>query len=1567
MPLPTWTNAQVTAQLDSGEKWANATITYAFPTTTAGLTADFGETATFTAFVASQVSKATIAIGLWDDIIAPDMVLTTASTSNIEFANGSDPSYTEYAFAYYPLDPPPPSQTNGGTVWLNREFDGSGLGDPTNDANNNLVNPTIGLHGFATYVHEVGHAFGLNHSGDYSAVNYPPSNFRDSTVYSIMSYFGPSWGSGPEAGEGEVAWADWVGSDGFLYEPQTPMIDDVLVMQAMYGAELSTRTTNTTYGFNSSLAGQYEGLYDFTQNINPIMCFVDSGGIDTLDVSGWTSQSIINLTAGEFSSANSMTNNLSIAYGVVIENASTGGGDDTLNGNDVANVLSGGAGTDTLNGGAGNDTLIGGAGGDFLNGGADNDTASYAGSTVGVTVDLNLGGPQVSTGDASGDGFSSIENLTGSSFVDTLTGNAFGNILNGGVDAVVDTLIGGDGDDIYVMNNAVADNVTETGAFGTDTLQSSLTRSLAGFTGIENLTLTGTAAADGTGNALANVITGNDGANVLTGGGGNDTIIGGIGTDTAAFAGNMNQYVVLFNSATQTHTFYGNDGSIDTTTGVENFQFADGTRTTAQLTIVPTAPVRTASVSAVTVSANEGNSGTTPFTFTITLNAAAYSPLTVNWATAGTGANPASLGDFSGIFSGVETFAIGELTKTVTVNVLGDTLVEPDETFAVTLTSPSAGLVLGTASATATIVNDDSVAPVAGSVAINDVTVTEGDAGTVNATFTVTRTSGTAAFSVNYATSDGTATAGSDYIAATGTLNFAAGETTKTFTVAVNGDTVFEPNETFIATLSAATNGAAISDATGQGTITNDDAAPVAGSVAINDVTVTEGNAGTVNATFTVTRTSGTAAFSVNYATSDGTATAGSDYIAATGTLNFAAGETTKTFTVAVNGDTVFEPNETFIATLSAATNGAAISDATGQGTITNDDAAPVVTISDVTITEGNSGTQNAIFTISRSGGVGAFAINYATTNGSATAGSDYVAATGTLNFAEGVNTQTFTVVVNGDTVFEPNESFTATLSGATNGATISDATGQATITNDDPNIINGDAFNNNLSGTAGVDIINGLGGDDVLTGGAGGDTLDGGAGTGDTADYGSSALGVTVDLNLAGPQVSTGDASGDVLINIEYLTGSNLDDILTGNSGNNVLTGRAGNDTLNGGLGNDELIGGAGADTLNGGDGADSAYYAASVAGVTVNLNLAGAQVSGGDAAGDILSGIEYVYGSSADGDTLTGNSGANFLAGLGGNDILDAGGGTDTVDGGAGNDWIEARSGIDSFNGGANTDTLSYYYSATAVNVALADTGNAVVSGEAAGDTITNIENLYGSNAGGDNLKGNSAVNYITGMAGNDILDGAAGNDVLVGGDGSDWLEAGTGTDTFDGSGGTDTLSYYFSALGVNINLATGAASGGEAAGDTITNVEYLYGSSTGGDILTGNAATNYFVGNGGADTLNGGLGNDWMVGGDGADTFRFDTALGAANVDQITDFNVIDTIQLENSVFTGFAVGAIAAANLSLTGAAVGTAAQVIYTSTTGTLAYDADGTGAAASTTFANIGAGKTLTVSDFDVT
>ncbi|WP_180970695.1 putative Ig domain-containing protein [Xanthomonas arboricola] len=230
--------------------------------------------------------------------------------------------------------------------------------------------------------------------------------------------------------------------------------------------------------------------------------------------------------------------------------------------------------------------------------------------------------------------------------------------------------------------------------------------------------------------------------------------------------------------------------------------------------------------------------------------------------------------------------------------------------------------------------------------------------------------------------------------------------------------------------------------------------------LSINNVSVNEGNAGTTNVTFTVSlsQPAGTGGVSFDIATADGTATAGVDYVASSLTgQTIPAGSSSATFTVLVNGDTLSEPNETFFVNVSNVT-GASVGDGQGQGTIVNDDALPALSIDDVSVNEGNSGTTTATFTVSLSAASGqTVSVNYITADGTATAGSDYAARSGTLTFAPGVTAQGVAITVNGDTAVEPNETFSVGLSGASN-ASIARATGTGTIVNDDVVVVVGPA-----------------------------------------------------------------------------------------------------------------------------------------------------------------------------------------------------------------------------------------------------------------------------------------------------------------------------------------------------------------------------------------------------------------------------------------------------------------------------------------------------------------------------
>ena len=470
-----------------------------------------------------------------------------------------------------------------------------------------------------------------------------------------------------------------------------------------------------------------------------------------------------------------------------------------------------------------------------------------------------------------------------------------------------------------------------------------------------------------------------------------------------------------------------------------------------------------------------------------------------------------------------------------------------------------------------------------------------------------------------------------------------------------------------------------------------------------------------------------------------------------------------------------------------------------------------------------------------------------------------------------------------------------------------------------------GSVLDDGLTGSARADGLSGGGGDDGIQGGAGADRIDGGSGV-DTAGYSMSTDGVTVDL-AAGTGTGS-DAEGDTLTGIENVSGSDFSDWLYGDGGANALSGwaggdslvgAAGNDTIDGGFGNDLLRGGAGADALIGGAGVDIADYAASGAGIVVDL--AAGTGAGGDAQGDTLQSIENLVGS-AFADKLFGDGGANALSGGAGNDELYGGAGADVLDGGSGK------------------DTAGYFSSGAAVTVDLAaGTGS---GGDAQGDVLSNIENLGGS-VFNDILTGNAGINAINGGGGNDSISGAAGSDTLYGGNGNDQIDGGADGDALSGAAGTDTLAggagndainggadadainggagidiadYNGSGVGVTVNLATNINTGGYAQGDMLTNVENVQGSAF-ADTLTGDGVANTLWGMAGNDGLNGGAGWDTLEGGDGDDQLNGgaggDILRGGAGADHLTggadsdtasywDSTAGVTINLQTGVNTG-----------------------------------------------------------------
>jgi serralysin len=439
----------------------------------------------------------------------------------------------------------PPGEPNAGLGAFNWQGAGWDYTEPGTGALEQ------GGYGFVTIIHEFGHALGLAHPHDDGGTStvFPgvTSAFGDygdfalnQGVYTMMSY-NSGWETSPS---GMPPSASAYGYEG------TPMALDIAVLQAKYGANLTYRTGADTYVLPTSNA---VGTF--------YSCLWDAGGIDAIVHDG-SAPAVIDLRpatlqlepggGGYLSYVDAVFGGFTIANGVVIENARGGSGGDTIFGNAAGNVLDGRGGDDVIDGLGGADNIDGGAGADTMRGGAGNDT--YVVDSAGDIADEGAAGSSGVDLVRSSVGFSladsvhaigSIENLTltgagaidgtGNALANLLVGNGAGNVLDGRGGA--DTMRGGAGNDTYIVDNA-GDVVDESvpGSSGIDLVRSSLSFSLADGVhargSIENLTLTGAGANDGTGNALANILVGNTGANNFRGGLGEDVLDGRRGKDS---------------------------------------------------------------------------------------------------------------------------------------------------------------------------------------------------------------------------------------------------------------------------------------------------------------------------------------------------------------------------------------------------------------------------------------------------------------------------------------------------------------------------------------------------------------------------------------------------------------------------------------------------------------------------------------------------------------------------------------------------------------------------------------------------------------------------------------------------------------------------------------------------------------------------------------------------------------------------------------------------------------------------------------------------------------------------
>ena len=507
------------------------------------------------------------------------------------------------------------------------------------------------------------------------------------------------------------------------------------------------------------------------------------------------------------------------------------------------------------------------------------------------------------------------------------------------------------------------------------------------------------------------------------------------------------------------------------------------------------------------------------------------------------------------------------------------------------------------------------------------------------------------------------------------------------------------------------------------------------------------------------------------------------------------------------------------------------------------------------------------------------------------------------------------------------------------------------------------------VRGTSNSDTVAGDGAANTFFGSAGNDSYDGGGGP-DRIDY--SGLGQSITLKSQGVIEKAGGLGTDTIAGIDQIIGD---------------------------VGQSNLI--------------DGTVAGPQVTSFNINLATNNLTVNGIPGIGStsfFIQNFTNVRGTS-NSDTVVGDGVLNSFFGSAGNDSYDGADDIDTIDYSTLGQRVTLKSqGVIEKAGGLGTDTIAGVEriigtlgqanvidgtvagpQTTSFNINLA-TNNLTVNGipgiGSASFFVQNFTNVLGT-SNSDTVVGDALANSFTGGGGNDTLNTGAGNDTLIGSAGNDTLIGGAGNDSYsfdtdlalgtdtlnEAGGGVDTLNFSDTttrSVAVNLGLAASQVvnAGLSLTLGSATTFENVIGGNL-ADTLTGNTLANNLNGGGGNDTINGGGGNDTLTGGAGADRFRFATTLNATtNRDVISDFSIaqMDTIELENAVFTAFTTTGTLAAPAFFIGAAATNANQrILYNSATGGLFYDEDGSGAIGSIAFATLNSGLALNNTFFTIT